>query len=153
MRKPKTLGELCALCNRNRRTNRGKAKRNHRRRYGGSRCRGDRGQRKSETRRPTLSLQHVYDAIKRVRADGEAWVTWKGKRLRLVEPDADERIQGDAIVRSRAPGGIALAWFDGYKDVGGRVRIYEAFPGTANSYITSWDNILAIVVEQHPREQ
>jgi len=31
--------------------------------------------------------QAVYDAIKKAREDGESWVTFKDKRIKIVDPD------------------------------------------------------------------
>ena len=117
--------------------------------------------------------QQVYDAIKRVRETGTAWVTWRGERLRLrpvEEADKDFR-PGDlprpeglhdnatpsslvgwcpgpyeAIVKSRGPGGIALAdvwWHEG------RLHIDEPH----RRFRRGNDNVvLAIVAERHLRE-
>jgi len=95
--------------------------------------------------------QHVYDAIKRVREEGEAWVTWNGQRLRLV-PVGDYDIQFTGIIRSgRAHGGIALAWVDGYKE---GLRVYEGGNGEplmGRSRRVQWDQVLVRVEERHPR--
>jgi hypothetical protein len=95
--------------------------------------------------------QNVYDAIKRVREEGEAWVTWHGERLRL-EPVPENNDQFTGIVRSpRSHGGIALAWVDGYKD---GLRVYEGGkgqPGLGFPRRAQWKDILVIVAERHPR--
>lgn len=95
--------------------------------------------------------QHVYDALKKVRTEGEAWVTWQGERLRLV-PVGEHDDQFTGIIKSgRAHGGIALAWVDGYKD---GLRVYEGSkgePGRGRARRVQWDQILAVVKERHPR--
>jgi hypothetical protein len=115
--------------------------------------------------------QHVYNAIRQAREEGSAWVTWKGVRYRLVPltwakdrcfdvPMAeDTKLFGcfNAIVKSRRPGGIVLAWIDAYKDVGERIRIYEGGlygeQGGGPTRMGGWDQIVAVVVEQHARGQ
>ena len=92
--------------------------------------------------------QHVYDAIKKAREEGEAWVTWNGERLRLVPVSDDYGSHFTAIVKSRrAHGSIALAEVDAYKDVGSRVRIYEG----DSSRMASWEQVLVVVAERHER--
>ena len=98
--------------------------------------------------------QHVYDAIKKARLEGEAWVTWGGERLKLVP--IDESFTGgvfDAIVKDRgAHGGIRLMNVNAYKDVGNRVR--NGFnEGDFRNFHFSWKNVLVAVVERHPREK
>jgi len=115
--------------------------------------------------------QHVYEALKRAREEGEAWVTWTGLRMRLVPLSTMEdhrgievpAAEGDrlnmtifhAIVKSRRPGGIAFAWVDAYKDVGDRIRIWEggeySQQGEGPTRMGGWDQVLAVVTEHHKR--
>lgn len=112
--------------------------------------------------------QHVYDAIKKAREEGEAWVSWRGFRFR-IKPLVWENINGwdrpvlegqpldgmhfDAIVKSKRPGGIAMAWVDAYKDVGDRIRIWEGGAydefGSGPCRMAGWDQIVAVVAEKH----
>ena len=97
------------------------------------------------------NYQHVYDAIKKAREDGTAWVTWFGERLKIARveftggiPHLPEGLTvpsvgyghmdpkndlnwwiGEALVKARRRGGIAQAECNAYKDCGGRIRIYE----------------------------
>jgi hypothetical protein len=88
--------------------------------------------------------QAVYDAIKRCRVDGEAWVTFGDKRLHLVPTSTEVWDTFWALVKSRRPGGVALAQIilkDG-------LRIQEE--GGPNRRGGDKD-LLAIVESFHPR--
>lgn len=118
------------------------------------------------------NIQHVYDAVKKAKETGEAWVTWGGKRMRLVPltwkvegcfdvPMADGKALDcghfDAIVYSRKrPGGLTFAWIDSYKDVGDRIRIHEGGQfreqGRGPTRMGGWDQIIVVVTEYHDRE-
>lgn len=95
--------------------------------------------------------QNVYDALKRMGADGDAWFTWQGERFHIV-PVGEYDGQFTGIIKSgRAHGGIALAWVNGYKD---GLRVYEGakgFPGRGKPRRVQWDQVLAIVTERHPQ--
>lgn len=108
------------------------------------------------------NLQPIYDAIKLARESGEAqWVTLHKERLRIVPliwsaevsritadgSYIDESTYIEALVRSNRRGKpkIVVDAFQGYKDVGNRLRSH--FTGR----MIGWDDILAIVTERHPR--
>lgn len=97
-------------------------------------------------------MQHVYDAIKKAREVGEAWVTWNGERLRLVPPDIDKWLgQGyfEAIVKRarRVPGGLRIEALNAYKD--GETRPRSHFTGRQ----LGWSDICAVIVERHPLKE
>lgn len=88
-----------------------------------------------------MMMQHLYEALKTVRATGEAWLSWNGRRLKLRVSKGHEEPEGvpfEAFVRARGvPGGVKLAvvwWHDG------RCRV-----GT--SRWTNDRNVLAIVAQ------
>jgi hypothetical protein len=93
-----------------------------------------------------VAKQKVFDAVKRVREEGEAWVTLDGERLFLRAVPNARPDYGDCVVRGRR--GIVRARFS-TKDAYPRVRIDDAHGYT---YLTSWDNVLALIIETHPRE-
>jgi hypothetical protein len=103
--------------------------------------------------------QALYDAIKRIREEGEAWLTIDGRRLRALDP----RIvlaaygelgviapqYGECLVRSRcARFGIGLAEFS-VKDAWPRVRVDEL--GGRVCRRTAFAELLGIICESHPR--
>lgn len=99
--------------------------------------------------------QALYDAIKRIRDEGESWLTIDGQRVRAIDPRLIETARagrrydggGDCLVRSRrARFGVALASFV-TKDAWPRVRISE---GRTHRH-TSFADLLGVVVERHPR--
>jgi len=122
--------------------------------------------------------QHVYDALKRMREEGEAWVTWKGERLHLrpFVPGEDDEWRpvdtsrppgilsdgfsvGDkrywfpayhAIVKARVPGGIALAHIWWHED---RLHL-KGLEGERVPFRRANDDVvLAIITERHPRRK
>lgn len=104
-----------------------------------------------------MSRQAIYDAVKRVREEGEAWVTLDGVRLHLTKVDPSALGQGsfgECLVRSRRPPGVARAFFT-TKDAWPRVKVQETTtrPSSSHTVIrtTGWDDVLALVAEEHGR--
>ncbi len=91
--------------------------------------------------------QAIYDAIKKCREEGEAWVTFKGKRLKLVDVDKSDIDFYPAdwgLVKFR--GEIILDVISN-KD-GLRLCGYS----TADPSYIQWTDILAWVPEIHDRK-
>jgi hypothetical protein len=109
----------------------------------------------------SIVTQHLYDAIKKARETGEAWVNWNGERLRLkpiIWVDGSGHMCGDtvlefthfdALVKSKRSGGpnLKVEFINAYKDVGGRVKSHS----TGRFY--GWDDLCAVVVERHPLKE
>lgn len=85
--------------------------------------------------------QAVYDAIKKCREEGEAWVTFKGKRLKLVSVDDASWAHGPDWVLAKYHGKVVL---DVLIDKDG-LRLCDQ-----RGYI-QWDDVLAYVAEIHDR--
>jgi hypothetical protein len=124
-----------------------------------------------------MGYQHVYDAIKKVKDEGEAWVTWDGERLRLTrvewrdegcfdipylpEPFKARGVAGeqqdldyswfDAIVRTKRRGDVAQAECCTYKDCGSRIQVI--MKGQKRRRLVGWNDILAVIVERHPKSK
>lgn len=132
------------------------------------------------------NFQPVYDAIKKAREEGTAWVTWFGERLKIARVEFDDGGLhlpgeltapnvgygcmeqrntldwwiGEALVKARRPGGIAQAECNTYKDCGGRTRITEwgnkgGGKGRSRGVtrMIGWGDVLAVIVERHPRTE
>ena len=90
--------------------------------------------------------QAIYDAIKKAREEGEAWVTFKGKRLKLIGIDHmdfnfDFCPADWALVKYR--GQIILSMVSG-KD---GLRLCNG-----DFSFIQWDDVLAYVSEIHERK-
>lgn len=57
----------------------------------------------------------MYDALKRAREEGEAWLSWKGKRLKLTRPNPDSFPQFAFVQSRRGPVLVELVWKDGLR--------------------------------------
>lgn len=53
-------------------------------------------------------MQHVHDALKVMRAEGEAWVTHEGQRMRIRPPREDEDTEWLPVGDKPRPEGVAL---------------------------------------------
>jgi hypothetical protein len=91
----------------------------------------------------------IYEAIQRVRLGEVVWVTFEGERLELGPPTtADWSGVRRFLCRWRCSGGVALA--DGWtKDAGDRVRLVHG----GRVRVAPWRDVLAEVLESHPRER
>ena len=125
-------------------------------------------------------MQHVHDALKKMRADGEAWLTHEGTRMKIVPlkpemtewrpvqgPDKPEGIPAEAtpclVGYSSHPEGW---WFPAYDAIvktkaRGGVKIASVWwhegrlhtDGTPTGGVRRGDDdvVLAIIIEKHPR--
>lgn len=125
-------------------------------------------------------MQHVHDAIKKMRAEGEAWLTHEGERLRirpLREEDTELRRadipRPEGIFEDADPCMISLVdscpegfWFPYYKAFIKAVRVkggvvygdvwwhegrLHCYAPVMGSRCAEDDIVLALVVERHPR--
>lgn len=99
---------------------------------------------------PMNARQALYDAVKTARTGTDAWVTYRGERLRLTAPTdtiaAEQAVQVPAIIRVRRGWGMALAlvwWHEG--------RLHCCTDTYTALRRGNDDIVLAIVVERHPR--
>ena len=93
-----------------------------------------------------LADQRLYDAIKRLRAEPEVWVTWRGERMRLIPPSAD------SAMHYRAP---VVAHFGCYGLQIGQEHergdeSFIRYQGQGRPCDRPWTKALAIVEERHP---
>lgn len=88
-------------------------------------------------------MQHVYDAIKKARVDGEAWVTIDGHRSKVIPVDPESLI-GDrdfyALVRAKVPGGVQVQYLRSGRTV--TDRLVTPYP---QRYL-GWDDVLAVLL-------
>jgi hypothetical protein len=95
------------------------------------------------------SRQALYDAVKLVRDTGEAWVTFRGERLKLTSPTevlaAESSSAVPAIIRRRGGWGMELAYVWWHE---GRLHCQGDDSGFRRG---NDDLVLAVVAERHPR--
>lgn len=99
------------------------------------------------------AAQHVIDKLKIMRATGEpVWVTLHGWRLKIRPvSDIDDSVHVEALYKNR--GRLHFGIFAGGKrnmlrSYGGP---YEGHGEPPYNFIAQWKNILAVVMEKHPR--
>ena len=94
--------------------------------------------------------QPIRDALKKMRTDGEAWLTFGGERLRVV-PITDDDIGGDAwsgweVLCHTKRRKLVVGLIVSRKNTAFRPHMIEPF-----SVWLNWKDVLARVVEHHPR--
>ena len=98
-------------------------------------------------------MQHVHDALRRMRAEGEAWLTHEGERLRIrplreedLPPASSQPLR--AVIRTKARGGVCFGdvWWHEW-------RLHTNATPTGGTRRGDDDVVLAVAVERHPVEQ
>ena len=88
--------------------------------------------------------QAVYDALKRMKAEGMAWVTLRGHRLKIIPFEGTPYtggVTGPVLLRTRRHGGVALGFVVDHDGL----RLDYHFSGRRGRA----DDILALVLEDH----
>lgn len=98
-----------------------------------------------------LAQQALRDSLARMRREGEAWVTFRGQRLRIVPFDpATGRPSTECLVHHEGRVSGALVSDEQYR-VGLPPHSWHARFDDGRSAIIKEHDVLAVIVAQHPR--